>query len=171
MIDNNIKIPQIIATALQAIILILALSMISGQADIYNALNGDTFNGIHVFPFPYVLDIVIRFLLCLSILLTMLFYKGEHRRTISVIFIVLAIIQSLISPSIHIATIASIGRHQDAHYVGAYSLLTSAIGQTINPFGLVSSALFYIACGRYGISVKEFDDFQMQNSMQNPTQY
>ena len=75
------------------------------------------------------------------------------------------------SPSIHFATIASIGRHQDAHYVGAYSLLTSAIGQAINPFGLVSSALFYIACGRYGISVKEFDYFQMQNSMQNPTQY
>ena len=45
------------------------------------------------------------------------------------------------------------------------------IGQAINPFGLVSSALFYIACGRYGISEKEFDFSQMQDTTQDPTQY
>ena len=40
MVENNIKIPQIVATILEGIVLIMTFALISGQDAVYQTLTG-----------------------------------------------------------------------------------------------------------------------------------
>ena len=164
MIENNIKIPQIVAVILDAFALVMVLVMIQGQQSILPLYMGGAHLSVHVFPLRTVLTIVFRLVLFLSCLFTMLYYKGEHRRIVSLIFIALFILHSVASPYISMAANALTAK-KGVDYLSAYSSLTSAIGLCTGPLSAVSTALFFIACGRYGISETE-DTFDPNNYIQ-----
>ena len=168
MIEKNIKIPMIVCVALEALVLLTVFVMIQGQDIVLQAYFSTAWaatTGIHVFPLRTVLSVAFRLLLFLSCLLTMLYYKGEHRRMVSVIFIALLIISSVASPYIATAANALAARKQGVDYYGIYGALTSAISLCTGPLGTVSTALYFIACGRYGISETE-KDFDPNNYIQ-----
>ena len=164
MIEKNIKIPMIVCVALEAFVLLTVFALIQGQDVIIQAFMASA-TGIHVFPLRTVLSVVFRLVLFLSCLLTMLYYKGEHRRMVSVIFIALLLLSSIASPYIATAANALAARKEGVEYYATYGSVTSAISLCIGPFGAVSTALYFIACGRYGISNPE-TDFDPNNYIQ-----
>ncbi len=164
MIKNNVKIPQIAAVVLESIALLLVFSLIRGQDGIFQ-LYASSSTGIHVFPLQSIVFVVFRLLLFVTCLLTMLYYKGERRRTVSVIFISVLIICTAVSPYITLLT-ANITAHADGpEYYAASAALTAAISYCISPFSTIATALYFIACGRYGISKSE-EEFDPNNYIQ-----
>ena len=154
MIEKNIKIPMIVAIVLDAFSLFIVLALILGQGQVIQAFISSAPN-TRIFPLRTVLAIVFRLLLFLIGLLTMLYYKGEHRRTVSVIFIAILILSSIASPYITIVSNSVNARNLGSAYYGAYSSLSSAISLCTSPLSAISAALYFIACGRYGISDTE----------------
>lgn len=159
MVESNIKIPQIVATILEGIVLIMTFALISGQDAVYQTLTGGALQGAHVFPLPLVLDISIRFAIFLICLLTMVYYKGERRRLISVIFISLTILFSISYPIVNSVVLRVISIQGEVN-LAAYSTLVNAITLSTYPFSVISSALFFIAAGRYGISEPDYEPFE-----------
>ncbi|MBR3104441.1 MAG: hypothetical protein IKH46_11540 [Lachnospiraceae bacterium] len=158
MIENNIKIPMIVTVVLEAFILLITLALIQGQEVVLQAYFSTAWaatTGIHVFPLRTVLAFVFRLVLSLSCLFTMLYYKGERRRIVALIFIALPILISVASPYIAMAASALEARKQGVDYYSIHSALTSAISLVVSPPGTVATTLYYIACGRYGISEPE----------------
>jgi hypothetical protein len=106
------------------------------------------------------LDVCIRFAVFLICLLSMLFYKGNRRRLVSLIFISLIILPSAGYPLINTLA-AHFMASQGTDYVGAYGVLTSALSQNTHILTVIASPLFFIAAGRYGVSQPDSEPFEI----------
>ena len=154
MIDNRVKIPQIIALILQGLALVLSILSVISQRSIASALSSLQFSGPAIVPLPVYIT-GIGFAIQLVFLFVTSGYKGNRRRLIAGIIAAIYCLVSISSQWLNLLTNILIAR-QGAERLAVAGLLTSAISNSAGPFLTVSSALFFIALGRYGIC-KSFD--------------
>lgn len=151
MTENNVKIPQIIALILEGLSLAAAILSVLTQDSIYAAYIGSTqLTGQHVVPVT-VYIIIAAFIVQLVFFIASQSYKGRSRRLIAGIVATVYVMISISSQWLNLLANIVISR-QGADKLAAYATLNSSITNTTGAFIAVSSALFFIALGRYGIS-------------------
>ncbi|MBR5419685.1 MAG: hypothetical protein IK115_00905 [Lachnospiraceae bacterium] len=150
MTENNVKIPLIIAVVLQGIALLVALTCVLTQESIIPALANGPLIQRKIVPINFYI-IVTELILQLGFLLTVFFYGGEARRGIAAVFAILKCVLSLSVLGLTMLTNVILAR-QGSEMLTAHSLVSSSISTSTLAFTVVSSALFFIALGRYGIS-------------------
>ena len=151
MTENNVKIPQVIALILEGLSLAAAILSILSQDSIISAYIGSPqLAGQHVVPIT-VYIISAAFLVQLVFFIASLNYTGHSRRLIAGIVAAIYIIISISSQWLNMLVTVVISR-QGANKLAAYSSLNSSISTTTGAFITVSTALFFIALGRYGLS-------------------
>ena len=151
MIENNVKIPQIIALILEGFSFAAAILSVLSQDSLMNVYNGSTqLTGQHVVPVT-VYIISAAFIIQLVFFIASLNYKGQSRRMIAGIVATVYVMINISSQWLNILVNVMMARQGSAK-VAAYSTLSSSISNTTGAFITVSSALFFIALGRYGLS-------------------
>ncbi|MBR6257678.1 MAG: hypothetical protein IKR23_09900 [Lachnospiraceae bacterium] len=151
MIENNVKIPQIIALILEGFSLAAAILSVLSQDSIMNAYNGSTqLTGQHVVPVT-VYIISAAFIVQLVFFIASLSYKGQSRRLIAGITAAVYVVINISSQWLNLLVNVAMARQGSAK-LAAYATLSSSISNTTGAFIAVSSALFFIALGRYGLS-------------------
>ena len=151
MTDNNVKIPQIIALILEGLSLAAAILCVLSQDSIISSLAAPAIlSGQHVVPFA-VYVIVAAFIIQLLFFIFTATYKGQNRRLAAGIAAAVYVILTISSQWLNILANYAISR-QGSHMLAAHSAVTSAISTSTGAFVTVSTALFFIALGRYGLS-------------------
>ena len=149
MVDNKVKIPQIIALILQGLALAVSILSVLSQRSIASTLSSLQYSGPAIVPLPVYIT-GIAFVIQLVFLFVTSGYKGKSRRLIAGIVAAVYCLITISSQWLALLTNIMIAR-QGAERLAVGGLLTSAISNSTGPFLTVSSALFFIALGRYGI--------------------
>ena len=140
ILENNIRIPQIISVILEGIAMFVAVLIILGQSSFTGGLGG-------------------HFILYLVFLIVIQNYRGRSRRGIAAFFIVVVVVISLVVP-----LTTTLSARLTQKLFGAAGLATlSVVSSYVSIFTVALTApaavLFYISAGRYGVSkVENFED-------------
>lgn len=150
MIENNVKIPQVIALILLGVALAASVLCVLSQQSMVSGMSSIQYSGPMIVPLQLYM-IGICFLIQLIFLFIALKYEGRNRRVIAGI---VAAVYCLINTSTGWLSVLSnmVIARQSQERLAAYGLVSSAISNSTSPFLVIASALFFIAIGRYGIS-------------------
>lgn len=155
-VKNEIKIPAIIALAVQGAVVFAELLIICLQEKLLPLYFGgsDIAKGVKVFTPAIILSTLVLgiYIAFVSVIFN---YSGNHRRPVSIVLMALEL--GIMGLSYPINTIYShiIGRISGTSYLAAFSAVNSMLGLGSALFGFVAAPMFFIACGRYGISKRE----------------
>ena len=153
ILDNNIRIPQIIAVILEGIAVFVAVLITLGQNSFISGL-GYVPTGRKMIP-PNLIVIILHFILYLVYLIVMHNYRGRSRRGIAAFFIIAV---SVIGLLVSLTTTFSARITQKL--LGAAALAAwSMVSTYVNSFTVFvttpAMVLFYVSAGRYGVSKVE----------------
>lgn len=150
MIEKNVKTPLIISFIMQGLAMAVAIICVLTQK---NFLPEDVaLTGKQIIPVSvYIMGM--GFLVQILFLFMIMGYEGRSRRLAADIFAGLYCIFNIASPWINQIVTLIISRMNGAKEVAAHSMLTTAIGMYTSGFLVISTACFFIAVGRYGISI------------------
>ena len=150
MIERNVKIPMIISFIMQGLALAAAIICVLTQKSFLPedaALADRTLIPVSVYMMGLGLLVQILFIFMI------MGYEGRSRRLAADIFAGLYCIFNITSPWINQIMTFIISRTNGAKELAAHSMLTTAIGMYTSGFLVISTACFFIAVGRYGISI------------------
>ena len=167
MISNNIKIPQIISFIMSGIAAAISSALIASPGLVYkNFLLKSEIQDLKspALPLIYYQQIYVLCILFLF-LLVILKYKGQSRRAVSILFILLLCAPKVFGPFLQIIYQRKLAL-SGAVYLAAYSSMTSAITLCTFLFTLTADVLFFISAGRYGIS-RSVPDCSEENIQQS----
>ena len=155
-VKNEIKIPAIIALALQGAIVFAELLIISLQEKLLPLYlgNSDIAKGVKIFPPAIILSTLILgiYIAFVSVIFN---YRGNHRRPVSIVLMAIQLGISGLSYPINTIYLHIIGRISGASYLAAHSAVNGMLSIGTAIFGFAAAPMFFIACGRYGISKKD----------------
>ena len=157
ILENNIRIPQIISVILEGIAMFVAVLITLGQNNLTGGLGYST-TGLKMIP-PTLIVIILHFILYLVFLIVIQTYRGRSRRGIAAFFIVVVVVISLVVP-----LTTTLSARLTQKLFGAAGLATlSVVSSYVSIFTVALTApaavLFYISAGRYGVSkVENFED-------------
>ena len=156
ILENNIRIPQIISVILEGIAMFVAVLIVLGQNSITNGLGASS--NPKLLP-PTLIVIILHFILYLVYLIVIHNYRGRSRRAIAAFFIVTV---SIIGLGVSLTT--TFTARFAAKLLGSAALAAwSMVSSYVNSFTVFlttpAAVLFYISAGRYGVSkVENYED-------------
>ena len=154
-VSNNIKIPAIIALVLQGNIVLSELIVLIFQRQFVSLFYSSAFlsENIKVF-YPGVILSFLQLVIFIVFVYMIFNYTGDRRRVAGIVL--MAITLGLMAMSYPLGQLYHIivGRLAGTEYLAMESSVQS-ISAMISYFtGFGASPLFFVACGRYGISKK-----------------
>ncbi len=148
-IEKNVKVPMIISFIMQGLALAVAIICVLTQ-NIF--LPEDvTMTGQKIIPMS-VYTMVLGLLIQVLFLFLVMGYEGRSRRLAGDIFVGFHCLCSIVMPWVIRILLPIIARSSGSKEYGAYNLLGSTISMLTSGFLVISTACFFIAVGRYGIS-------------------
>jgi hypothetical protein len=156
ILENNIRIPQIISVILEGIAMFVAVLIILGQSSFTGGLGGlgATAPNAKVLP-PAVIVIILHFILYLVFLIVIQNYRGRSRRGIAAFFIVVVVVISLVVPLTTTLSARLTQKLFGAAGLAALSVVSSYVSIFTVVLTAPAAVLFYISAGRYGVSKVE----------------
>ena len=164
ILENNIRIPQIISVILEGIAMFVAVLIILGQSSFTGGLGGlgATAPNAKVLP-PAVIVIILHFILYLVFLIVIQNYRGRSRRGIAAFFIVVVVVISLVVPLTTTLSARLTQKLFGAAGLAALSVVSSYVSIFTVALTTPAAVLFYVSAGRYGVSkVENFEDTSYQ---------
>ena len=149
MIEKNVKIPMIISFIMQGLALAVAIICVLTQK---NFLPEDVTMMEHKIIPESVYLMGLGLLIQILFLFLVMGYEGRSRRLAAGIFTGIYCLCSIVSPWVNVLLQTIIARSSGSKEYGAYALLGSTISMLTSGFLVISTACFFIAVGRYGIS-------------------
>ena len=155
-VKNEIKIPAIIALAVQGVIVCMELLVTTLQDKFFPIFIGNPgiTDGAKVFP-PAIIFSVLELGIYIAFVSVIFYYTGDRRRPVSIALMAVNLALAGLSYPVNIFYTQLIARVKGAAYIAAYSGVSSMLGFSVAFFGFVAAPMFFIACGRYGISKKD----------------
>ena len=153
ILENNIRVPQIIAVILEGIAVFVAVLITLGQNSFISGL-GYVPTGRKMIP-PTLIVIILHFILYLVYLIVIHNYKGRSRRGIAAFFIVAV---SVIGLAVSLTTTFSArfaSKFLGAAALAAWSMVSSYVNSFTVFLTTPAMVLFYVSSGRYGVSKVE----------------
>ncbi len=150
MIERNVKIPMIISFIMQGLALAAAIICVLTQKSFLPedaALADKTLIPVSVYMMGLGLLMQILFLFLV------MGYEGRSRRVAADIFAGIYCLCSIVSPWVNLLLSTIIAHSSGSKEYGAYASLGSTISMLTSGFLVISTACFFIAVGRYGISI------------------
>lgn len=154
MLQKEIKLPMIIGIILYGAALLIDLIGVL-IPDIAYALMGTSFlkGSFDGFIFPlYTLFQIIGMIMLIVFYLAMLKYKGNDKRVVGIVLIVIYCVISVVLPYFEISESQFYALSYGENGLAAFGTLRSYITLFTRPFTTVSTVFVFIAIGRYGIS-------------------
>lgn len=153
ILENNIRVPQIIAVILEGIAMFVAVLITLGQNNLTGGLGYST-TGLKMIP-PTLIVIILHFILYLVYLIVIHNYKGRSRRGIAAFFIVAVSVIGLVVSLSTTFTARFAQKILGAAALGAWSLVSSYVNSFTVFITTPAMVLFYVSSGRYGVSKVE----------------
>ena len=150
MIEKNVKTPLIISFIMQGLAMAIAIICVLTKK---NFLPEDAaLTGKQIIPVSvYIMGM--GFLVQILFLFLIMGYEGRSRRLAAGIFTGVYCLCNIVSPWINQLILTIISRTGGAKEIAAHSLLSSTINILTSGLLVISTACFFIAVGRYGISI------------------
>ena len=157
ILENNIRVPQIIAVVLEGIALFVAVLVVLGQRNLLGSIAVQAVSGPKI-P-PAMIGIILHLILYIAYLIVIHNYNGRSRRGTAAFFIIAVTVINLVVPLTTTVSSQFIQRLFGAASLAAWGMLSSYVSGFTVFLTTPAAVLFYISCGRYGISkVENFED-------------
>lgn len=156
ILENNIRVPQIIAVVLEGIALFVAVLVILGQGSLLGSMGVHAVSGPKV-P-PALIGIILDLILYIAYLIVIHNYNGRSRRGVAAFFIIAITVINLVVPLTTSVSSVFVQRLFGAASLAAWGMLSSYVSGFTVFLTSPAAVLFYISCGRYGIS--KVDNFE-----------
>ncbi|MBR1861965.1 MAG: hypothetical protein IJ796_08940 [Lachnospiraceae bacterium] len=152
-VKKSIKVPAIISLAVEGAVTTAELLVLALQDKLYPIFIGniDITKGTKVFPPSFILSIL-QLALYIVFVYLIFNYKGDRRRAVSIVLIVISLVLMGLSYPVSRFYLLYLGHVWGTAYIAMASGVQSMMGAVSAYFGFVAAPLFYIACGRYGVS-------------------
>ncbi len=153
MLKKEIKIPMITGVILYAVALIIDLTTVIMQRNVYRLMESDSLTYAFkesVFPLISVYQIVVMVMYILF-MIVMFSYKGSAKRAVGIVMTAVYCVLSVAYPFIGNYVQMLAAKLKSSLELAAVSGLTSYISMYTSPFVIVSSVFIIIAIGRYGM--------------------
>lgn len=152
-VSNNIKVPAIIALVLQGNIVLSELIVLVFQKQFVSLFYHYAYfsENVKVF-YPGVILSVLQLVIYIVFVYMIFNYTGDRRRVAGIVLMALTL--GLMALSYPLGQVYSIvaGRVMGTEYLAIGSAVQSASTMIAYFTGFGASPLFFVACGRYGIS-------------------
>ena len=156
ILENNIRVPQIIAVVLEGIACFVAVLVMLGQRSLLGGVGIQATLGAKL-P-PAFIVIILHLILYIAYLIVIHNYNGSSRRGIAAFFIITVTVLNLAVPLTTNVTLRFVQRLFGAASLAAWSMLSSYVSTFTVVLTTPAAVLFYVSCGRYGIS--KVDNFE-----------
>ena len=154
-VSKNIKIPAIIALVLQANTVLCELIVMLFQKKFISLFYSYNFSS-DVKTFPPGLILSAMAMVIHIVFVWMIYnYTGEKRRVAGIVLMALMLGIMATSYPVNYFYNIYVGRVRGTEYIAASSAVTSMMNLATAFAGFGSVPLFFLACGRYGVSKRE----------------
>ena len=167
ILENNVRIPQIIAVVLQGLAVVIALGITLAQGSLVHAPSNST--GVFVIP-PAFVFMILHLIIYVVYFIIIHQYSGNSRRVIGIAFIVINTLIQAVNPYITVV-VNMIWNRKVVANVMINSQISSYVAFATSTFTIIAVTLFYISCARYGVSKAPGSISQEYQNYQNNVPY
>ncbi len=158
-IENRIRIPAIIALAIQGALTLISIILVIFQEPLVKALYMrnlyDQKTSVH-FLIPSSVIFMIVYLALYSVYVGILYkYNGTKRRVVGIVFLVVYLAVAVLSGLVSYVSSMIVGRFMGTMDLAVYSSVSSLVSIPAVFLGFAPAPLFFFSLGRYSITVAE----------------
>lgn len=153
-VSNNIKVPAIIALVLQGNIVLSELIVLIFQKQFIPLYLSYSFSSdVKAYP-PGVILSVLQLVIYIVFVYMVFNYAGDRRRVAGIVLMAISLGLMALSYPVNYVYSIIVGHTKGAEYIAVQSAVQGMSSALTFFTGFGASPLFFVACGRYGISKK-----------------